>query len=385
MAPRIAMRELEHRSRCTVLDPMMGSGTTLAIARLLGHRAIGYDIDPLAVLLATAWCTDLDPAKLRKAARGVAARATTYARELRGAEAYPPGADAATRRYVRYWFDAASRRELAALAQAIRGVRHRSTRAQLWCAFSRLIITKDAGASLARDVSHSRPHKAFARSPRRPLDNFAASVARVIGRSPFADGRRRPIARAAAGDARALSLRARSVDLVITSPPYLNALDYMRGHRLALVWMGYGLKPLRDIRSRSAGTEAGISEAEFPAALEGVLRALRVSSLDPRHKGMLRRYIVDVDAIAAEVTRVLKDDGRAVFVVGDSMLGGMPIRNSMAVTKVAEARGLKLTRRRLRTLPENRRYLPPPSAGRHSSSLDKRMRREVVLEFARST
>src|SRR5262249_52633331 len=36
----------------TVLDPMMGSGTTLVEARLLGRHAVGYDIDPLARLMA---------------------------------------------------------------------------------------------------------------------------------------------------------------------------------------------------------------------------------------------------------------------------------------------------------------------------------------------
>lgn len=36
----------------TVLDPMMGSGTTLVEAKLLGRRGIGVDINPLAVMVA---------------------------------------------------------------------------------------------------------------------------------------------------------------------------------------------------------------------------------------------------------------------------------------------------------------------------------------------
>lgn len=38
----------------TVLDPMMGSGTTVLEAFLLGRRGIGFDTDPLAVMLAKA-------------------------------------------------------------------------------------------------------------------------------------------------------------------------------------------------------------------------------------------------------------------------------------------------------------------------------------------
>src|ERR1700752_895636 len=37
----------------TVLDTMMGSGTTLVEARLMGRNGIGYDLDPLARLIAS--------------------------------------------------------------------------------------------------------------------------------------------------------------------------------------------------------------------------------------------------------------------------------------------------------------------------------------------
>ena len=35
-----------------ILDPMAGSGTTLVEARLMGRHPLGYDIDPLARLIA---------------------------------------------------------------------------------------------------------------------------------------------------------------------------------------------------------------------------------------------------------------------------------------------------------------------------------------------
>src|SRR4051812_22351117 len=61
MAPGIALEALGERNRSLrVLDPMMGSGTVLAVARANGHRAFGFDIDPLAVLLARVWTTAID-------------------------------------------------------------------------------------------------------------------------------------------------------------------------------------------------------------------------------------------------------------------------------------------------------------------------------------
>jgi hypothetical protein len=362
---------------------MMGSGTTLATAKLLGHRAIGFDLDPMAVLLTTAWCSDVDVSRVRRLGKTLVSRARDRAAGLSAGEAYPKGADAATKRYVRYWFTFTARKQLAALAASIKLVRQDADRAVLWCAFSRLIITKDAGASLARDVSHSRPHLWFSKTPRLPFDYFPAALELVIRGLPFVDGKRRTPVKASLGDARHIALRKNSVDIVITSPPYLNALDYMRGHRLALVWMGAKTRDLRQIRANSTGTEAGISEGEFPAELNPVLKALRLDGLDARHMGMLRRYLLDLNSITSEIARVLRPKGRAILVIGDSMLGGVPIRNSLAVRRLAQAHGLTLVRRRARALPENRRYLPPPDAIRaRSGDLGKRMRREVVLEFA---
>jgi CheY-like chemotaxis protein len=59
---------------------------------------------------------------------------------------------------------------------------------------------------------------------------------------------------------------------------------------------------------------------------------------------------------------------------------GTFIKNSLLITTLAEAAGLRLRQRQTRALPPNKRYLPPPSSG-SDRSLESRMRREVILTF----
>src|SRR5205809_998819 len=75
MAPGIALQLMNNAKRpIRVLDPMMGSGTVLALARSKRHKAIGIDIDPLAVLIAKVWTTAINKERVRDTAAEVLSR-----------------------------------------------------------------------------------------------------------------------------------------------------------------------------------------------------------------------------------------------------------------------------------------------------------------------
>jgi hypothetical protein len=366
-----------------VLDPMMGSGTVLAMARAQGHRGIGFDIDPLAVLISKVWTTAFDPDEIRDEANSVLEDSWAEFRNLSVADAYPMNADEETGQFIRYWFDGYARRQLAALSMRIHTSKSEITRNALWCAFSRLIISKQSGASRAMDLSHSRPHRTFGTAPEKPFNKFLSAVERVIANginknSP--DVGAEPTI--GMGDARRLPLQDNSVDLVLTSPPYLNAIDYMRCSKFSLVWMGYGIADLRQVRTGSVGTEATDESLDEDKGIMSIIEALKLRpKLDQRQERILGRYIHDMRGAIVEVGRVLSKTGKAVYVVGENTLRGTYIRTSVIVTKLAEFAGLSMKEHRRRTLPASRRYMPPPSSA--LGTMNTRMRREVVLSFAR--
>jgi DNA modification methylase len=383
MASSIALGHLPATPKArplTVLDPMAGSGTTLVAARMNGHLAVGIDTDPLAIIISKTRCQSFAQDKARELAAEIIKKVEKKWSKIPAKSAYPHYADDETCEFIDYWFDTKNKKQLVCLSRYIEKVRDKNLQNILWCAFSRLIITKNEGASLARDLSHSRPHKAYKKSRIHPASHFCKALEKVILGNPFKSTSRLPNAKIRKGDARALPLKDASVDVVITSPPYLNAIDYVRCSKFSLVWMGYNISDLRSLRSTNIGAERKLENAENE--FKEIFSKLRgVSHLQIRHQGMLLRYISDIHGVVSEISRVIIPGGKVVFVVGNSNLNSIFINNAKIVALTAESLGLKLLSTKRRKIPSNRRYLPPPSSKK--SSIYTRMREEVILAFVK--
>ena len=383
MAPELALEKLQDiDQKGLVLDPMAGSGTVLRQATDLGHRAVGFDMDPLAVLMTRVWTTAVD----EKLVDSIAERVTKRIEAIHPDEAKLPWMDTETLAFVDYWFAEPQKGDLRRIAFVLDELgRELADPAEqlaldlLRIALSRLIITKDKGASLARDVSHSRPHRVADKNDFDVGPMFARSIKAVQKRlkdAPPAGG-----AEIGLGDARTLTaLQDASIDAVLTSPPYLNAIDYMRGHRLSLIWLGHRLGDLRTIRSTSIGAERAPDAIDEAAVLENMRLAMgELDQLPNKFRSMINRYVQDIHRMVAEIARVLKAGARATFVMGNSCLRDVFIRNAAAVSTAAQHAGLSLVSETERPLPVRSRYLPMTSA-----PLGKRMRTETILTFARA-
>lgn len=381
MAPEIAIAQLAALpSGSTVLDPMMGSGTVLRHAVEFGHKAVGFDMDPLAVLMSRVWST-------RVSDRSIEAVSCAVFDVLPGLKSVALpwiDDDQETSQFVSFWFGEAQRKDLRRLAFAVNEIGLSANPARraavdvLRIAMSRIIVTKCSGASLAHDVSHSRPHRVMQSSDFDVIGAFRRSLSQVRRRlETIPQG---ATVRTSLGDARKLKwVREATADLVLTSPPYLNAIDYMRGHKLSLVWLGHSIADLRHIRSSSIGAERGPSQ-EITKVARRVQRAMvDGDQLSARHLAMVERYSLDLVQMMHQTARVLKPSGKAILVVGNSCLKEAFVTNSFGVRRAASAAGLEFLTETTRELPTGSRYLPMPQES--DSALGKRMRTESILTF----
>ena len=374
MAPEIVrdvLTDLEPGS--TVVDPMCGSGVVLREAVLQGHEAFGFDVDPLAVLMSKVWTRPLDTTTLLERSETVIRKAE----RIKQWEISLPwiDEDEETVKYIEYWFERRQREELRKLAFLISGKR-RPVYSALQLGISRVIVTKKVGASLAWDVSHSRPHRMKTSNDYSVLSGFEAAVSSIAESLKIAPSKNAVVK---IGDARRLSWVADGqADVVITSPPYFNAIDYIRGHRLALVWLGYQVSRLRKIRSLNVGRQRGLRERRFNSVGLGGLTL--PEGLDDLTLSHLRRYVYDMSKVMREICRIVKPTGRVVLVIGSSNIRGQTIDSPGLMKWIGQSVGLRQINSVEREIPNNRRYLPPPTLTVHEA-LRRRMRSETVLTF----
>jgi len=377
--PNFFIRELTEPGQ-VVLDPMCGSGTTLVEAMTLERQGIGVDIDPLAILQTKVKTAPLDSRSAEIAVKEVASKAASlmFDRDFL-AEEISRRFDPVTQSFIDYWFLKKAQLELVALLTAI-DTKNEDLRPFLRVVFSSIIITKSGGVSCARDLAHSRPHIDRDKKPKSAISAFFAKGVKSA-RSMGYLSRDKPFAKVFAGDARKLPLRNDSVDLVVTSPPYANAIDYPRAHKFSLVWLGHSIDAIAYLRPKYIGAErVHFRPSELPNEVEQVL--LRVSERDRKKEAIIRQYFGDMQKTLAEVYRVLRRDRAAIVVVGPSTVRKICVPTPQCLAAVGRQLGFEVAGLAVRKLDRDRRMLPVSNIA-NGNGIELRVHEETVIGFVK--
>ncbi len=407
-----------------VLDPMMGSGTTVLEAFLTGRRGIGFDIDPLALMLSKSKVTPLDARRVMQVGAKILRWAESSLRERRGelVQALEERWDPKTREFVDYWFARETQLELLALMTQIERIEEVRLRVFFKLAFSAIIITKTGGVSLAFDLAHTRPHRAkivfdatgkvvmgdgsvsgqsrrtrfSIKTLRSPFREFEKRVQQNLkgllqselgGTQPYLKGLLAPAPERIEpyiilGNAQSLPVEDDAVDLIVTSPPYAsNAIDYMRAHKFSLVWMGYSVNDLGQKRKEYIGGEAvaGFDFEQLPLKVSQVVA--EIASRDGKKGQVLRRYYSEMTRTLREMFRVLKPGRAAIVVVGSSVMRGKDTKTQVCLAEIGRQIGFQVPKIGVRSLDRNRRMMPAGSDPDLKSQIQQRMHEEYVIGF----
>jgi DNA modification methylase len=133
-----------------------------------------------------------------------------------------------------------------------------------------------------------------------------------------------------------------SVDLAVTSPPYINAVDYPRTHQLEMYWLGLlGDGPLSKVKRKYIGTET-VYKNEYQElkrtghkTLDPILE--KIFNLDPRRSFIVYKFFEDMEIQLEEMKRVLRPGGRYCIAIGNNLIRGIRVKSHEILAEIAES------------------------------------------------
>ena len=378
-----------------ILDPFCGSGTMLVEATVAGRNAVGTDIDPVAIFVSRVKTHRYSPNWLKASSdllfQDLAELSRLgeqhYVKEFTDLTEDELDAAVSDARLwvpdipnICHWFRRYVILDMARIHRAIQDLQapntHRDFFLLCFASIIRAISNADPVPVSGLEVtSYMRRKEAMGRVIN-PFALFERSVAKAL--TSISEYRQKLDNTSTVStkrvDARYLSGKLRrDFDAIITSPPYHNAVDYYRRHKLEMFWLGCTntqeerLELMRKYVGRST-----IAQKDLYSSDEHQLGILATDWESKMHKASIgrpnafRHYAVSMKLAFRQIARRLKDDKPVVMVVGNSKWNGLEIPTAELFAELA-APALRLTDRFW--YPVKNRYMS--YSRRNGASIDK--------------
>lgn len=266
----------------TIIDPFCGCGTTIVEAFLNGRNSIGNDFNPLACLITKVKAqliseSDLNllGKKLMEIKRYVDSdhRRAEYLKKL-------------PRRNISNLFNRDIINELCLIKERLEGLRDKTEIYELGL----VAISTTIWSIIESENGNGNGIDVFA--------NFYRKVSNMMDtiREMRNIVKKQPKVKVLHRDARFLEIDSDISNLIVTSPPYVNALDYYRVHMYNMLWLGMDYN---DFRRHEIGGHSHFIANRFR---------------------LLSEYLADMLRSTIEMNRVLRKGGICVIAIGNSSL-----------------------------------------------------------------
>jgi DNA modification methylase len=333
-----------------VLDPFMGSGTTLLESYISGRESYGIDIHPLARLIAKVKTTPLDPEVLRPQAEKLIAAVKT---DRRADDSWIPEVPNRA-----HWFRDPVLQELAIIKKHVWEIPEGPYKDFFKICFSSIIrkVSNSDNDSLIPEVtSFQKKLDEQGKTSYDSLSKFENTVrSRLLDASDLwrlskeveEKFGRAPGVNMIGADARDIELEDSSVDIAVTSPPYASAVHYVSVHKLEMYWLDM-LKSTSELDSRVVGTARAYASEyrswEPTTRLERLRPVLdELLAKDKKSAYIVYKYFEGMRKNLVEVNRVLKRNGKYCMVVGENTFRKVKIPTYQLLADISAISGFEL-------------------------------------------
>ncbi len=317
-----------------ILDPFGGCGTTLVESKVMGRPSIAVDINPVAVLITKAKITPIVPAKIEVEFAKLQAKLETYSEYTK--------VKVPEHERIDYWFKPEEKRKLAFISAEISKLNNQDIKGFFFCAFSNIL--KNCSIWLQKS---NKPTRDFEKKPSEPLRIFQKQVKMMLrGNARLFEllserGYLKIPSKVTCGDARKISARNSSINLIVTSPPYVTSYEYADLHQLTALWLEH-TKDLSDFRKRFIGTSS--HEKKDLVLNSRIAEEIRkkLLTVDKKTAEEVSTYFSEMNQVFVEMKRMLKKGGKTCIVIGNTSLKGVQILNAEVFAEQLQNLGLKI-------------------------------------------
>lgn len=327
-----------------VFDPFNGCGTTTTEARLKGRQGIGFDISPYACLLARAKSSDLDVGQITETTEAFVQFLSDRNNIKRIRELYFEN--------DLFWFSEDALLEI----ETIRDYIIRSFEGPLEDYYMAVLSTiiKPCSYLDESQIKVKRDQKKVLKGiplPFEVMKKVLIKYHQIISEGEIADEHLL--------DTRIINdsvlnidrhLPPRSVDLVVTSPPYINAMNYAMNNRYETFLLSL-IDPNDSIefQTKFIGTErvyardySTLHQYEEQSVLGRALNILLKEIFDnePKRSYIVYKYFAEMKDALCQAADTLKNGGRFVLVAGTNTITGVPIDTFGILVNLLEDYGL---------------------------------------------
>ena len=318
-----------------IADLFAGCGTTLVEAKVHGISSVGTDINPVAQLITKVKTTALLPAVLLQ----------VYESFVRLFDEYNESdySDIKKHERIDYWFTLPQKAKIAFLYDK---VFHLDVNDDIKDFFYVCIshILKNCSWWLQ---SGTKPQKDKKKKPVDPFNEFCRHCKKMIDwnekfyNEQKEKGHLNTPCEIYLEDARHTSIQSRSINAIITSPPYVTSYEYADIHQLTAYWMEY-MSDIHEFRKKFIGSSYSGNTSLVVSNSKQAQKI--VNDLSKRSMHVARdvaQYFNDMQDVAKEISRVLAPNGYACIVIGNTKIKEVQIKSAEVFFEFLRNAGLR--------------------------------------------
>lgn len=339
-----------NKKRTLIIDPFCGSGTTNLEALRLGYPSYGFDIDPLALLIAKVKTTPIDPRKILKYQKIILKEIASF--KSKNPYPYP------TIENIDHWFSPISKKKLGFLKQIILRIKERDIRDFFLITFSSIIREVSLADNQSQKTYVSHTHK---KTPPEVFNFFMERLKKYTQRMEILyEETLNVYSKNKPGlikiDSRKIhtytNIPKNIPKLIVTSPPYIKAIDYIYNQLLEYFWLGdildiKSIKEINHYKENYIGTKQVYSSSykDFDhklfgiAELDNTIKKLRQK--DKKHAYITYTYFHSMKENLSSCYKILSAGEYYVMVIGNTSVSGLEIPTDVYLSEIAKKIGYK--------------------------------------------